>query len=171
MLTSQDEQPTSLTHFGQGPDSEWRKALYKPIEVRGQAALFIDFVEPFRPAGPAAAPTGEPARHRDEAPAPGAARIRALPALSEPDVDALLDLTDRGLMSKSADNSSSRANARTDGADYSWNLSTVFGAAVVATGGYHLAMRESDRFNGRGVPRWVGADRPTKAKTARGRFH
>ncbi|HKI18369.1 MAG TPA: hypothetical protein VKA15_10835 [Isosphaeraceae bacterium] len=170
MVASQDT-PTSLTHFGHSPDTQWRKAFFNPIEVKAQDTWFIDFVEPFRPAAPAAAPAGEPARHGDEAPAPGAARIRPLPALSEPDVDALLDLTDRGLMSKSPDNSSSRANARTDGADYSWNLSTVFGAAVVATGGCHLAMRESDRFNRRGVPRWVGADRPTKAKTARGRFH
>jgi len=164
MLASQDELPTSLTQFGQSPDTEWRKLFVRPIEVRAQATPFIDFVEPFRPAAPAAAPAGEPARHGDEAPAPGAARIRPLPALSEPDVDALLDLTDRGLMSRAPDRSSSRADDRSDGADYSWNLSTVIGAAVVATGGYHLAMRESDRFNGRWVPRWVGSDRPTKRR-------
>jgi len=165
MLASQEEQPSSLTRFGQSHDTQSGKLFFKPIEVRAEAMPFIDFVEPFDPAARTGAPAGEPARHRDDAPSPGAARIRQLPALDSPDIDALLDLTDRGLISKSPDHSSSRANGRLGGADYSWNLSTVFGVAVVATGGYHLAMRESDRFNGRGVPRWVGIDRPTKRKS------
>jgi len=165
MLASQEELPTSLTHFGQGPDTHWRKLFFEKIEVGAQATPFIDYVEPFRPAAPAAAPAGQPAGHGNEAPAPGAERMRRLPAVSEPDVDALLDLTGRGLISKSPDDSSSQANDRSDRADYSWNLSTVFGAAVVAAGGYHLAIRESDRSSGRGVPRWSGADRPTKRKS------
>ena len=41
----------------------------------------------------------------------------------------------------------------------SWDLSTVFGAAIVAAGGYHLALRPSDRFPRRWTPARTEADR------------
>ena len=109
-------------------------------------------------------PAADPAPKVDHAPAPDPAPVRPLPAVSTPAVDTLLDLTDRGLMIHRRETLSSRADDRSEGAGYSWNLSRVFGAAVVAAGGYHLAIREPDRSNGRWVPRWVGSERPTSAK-------
>jgi len=165
ILSGADNLPTSLTHFGQDTDIQSRRPFLNSDGVADEPTPFIDFVEPFRPAAPDAAPVGVQARRGDLDPAPRAARIGPLPALSQPSVDAILDLTAGCLIRKSPDNSSSRASDRSDRADYSWNLSTLFGATVVAAGGYHLVMRESDRFHRRAVPRWVGADRPSKRKS------
>jgi hypothetical protein len=167
-LTSLDNLPTSLTHFGQFPDTQWPRPFLKAPEAEEPPPPFIDYVEPFRQVVPDRAPLGEPARRGDEADAPVEVRIRPLPAQAAPNADAVLDLAVAGLIRKSADHSSSRANDRSDGAgtDHSWNLAAVFGAGVVAAGGYHLVMRDADRFRGRSVPRWAGADRPSRRKCA-----
>ena len=41
-----------------------------------------------------------------------------------------------------------------------WEFSTIFGAAAVALGGYHLAMRESQRFKTRWLPSRAASNSP-----------
>ena len=51
----------------------------------------------------------------------------------------------------------------------SLSYSTLFGLAAVATGGYHFAMCEADRFKGEmDTALGEGAERSTKRKTSRG---
>jgi len=158
LLSLADERPTSITHFGNGTEFAPPRLIAGKVEVEEGASSLIDFVEPFQPVAPAEAPQAEPA------PAPDAAKVRLLPAIGDPAVDAALDLTDGRLLTRSRDGAVSQPDDRLSEASTSWSLSTVFGAAAVATGGYHLAMREADRFKGRWVPRWAGAERPTKRK-------
>ena len=164
MMASQEELPTSLPHFGQGSDTDWRKLFFKPIEVRRRPCRLSISSSRSSPLHALRLPKLSRPGMATKPRRPAAMRIRRLPVLSELNVDALLDLTDGGLTSKSPDDSSSRANDGSERADYSWNLRAVFGA-VVAVGGYHLAIREPDRSSGRGVPRWSGAERPTKRKS------
>ncbi len=163
-LAALDEQPTSVTHFGQTLETELQRFFKARLSAKAEATPLLDYVEPFDAVPRPAAPAADPAPQVDHAPAPDPAPVRPLPAVSTPAVDTLLDLTDRGLMSHRRETLSSQADDRSEGAGYSWNLSTVFGAAVVAAGGYHLAIREQDRSNGRWVPRWVGSERPNKRK-------
>jgi hypothetical protein len=92
-------------------------------------------------------------------------KARPLPAISDPDVDAALDLTDARLLTRSRDGEAAQPDARLNETTASCSLSALFGIATVATGGYHLVLRQADRFQGRWVPRWVGAERPTKRKS------
>jgi hypothetical protein len=159
-----DNLPTSFTHFGQYPDTNWPRPFFNAGETEEPATPFIDYVEPFRPAGQEPGPAGEPGRRGDVDPMPVEARIRPSDWLGAAGADRLYDLSAGGLMRGSREDGAARARDRSEGANYSWNLSTVFGTAVIAAGGYHLVMRESDRFSGKAVPRWVGADRPTRRK-------
>jgi hypothetical protein len=162
-----DNVPASLTHFGQDADSAWRRQFLDSRGFVDEPTPFIDFVEPYHPVAPDAAPVAAPRGRGDDAPVPRAARIPAVPALSESSIDALLDLTTpRALYAQLPGNSPAGTTTRQDGSEYTWNLSTVFGAAVVAAGGYHLVMRDSERFRGSAVPRWAGADRPFKRKSS-----
>ena len=95
---------------------------------------------------------------------PTHAKVRPLPPISDPNVDAALDLTDARVLTRSRDGDGSQPDDQFSSTNTSWSFSAIFGAAAVATGGYHLAMREADRFRGRWIPRWVGAERPTKRK-------
>jgi hypothetical protein len=164
LVAGLDNLPSSLTHFGQDDVTAWRRPLFTSVKADDPLASFIDYVEPYRPVAPDAAPAGQPARRGDDALAPVGARIRLLPAAGELFVAPVLELSTQALTHRTSQDPSSRANDRSDRADYSWNLSTVFGAVVVAAGGYHLVLRESDRFGGRAVPRWVGAERPSRRR-------
>src|SRR5262249_22682794 len=125
IVSIQDNLPASLTHFGQYPDTQWPHVFLKTPEAREPSSPFIDYVEPFRPAGGEQAPIGVPEHRGNEAPAPVAPRIRSLPALDEPCINAAVDLTGGGVVRAVSENSSSRANERSERADYAWNLSTV----------------------------------------------
>jgi hypothetical protein len=161
LLSAVDEQPTSITHFGQGVEFLPRHLIEEKLEVESRGTSLIDFVEPFQPVAlPEAAPA-EPA----PAPAPAAPKAQPMAPLNDPAIDAALDLTDARIFTRSSDGAESKVDERLNDARTSFSLSALFGAVTVATGGFHLALREADRFRGRWVPRWVGAERPTKRKS------
>ena len=168
LLSVADEQPPTNTHFGQGSDSEIRHAVTEMVGADSTSNSLIDFVEPYRAVDPAPAQGVDPAQpgagDKAPAPAPDPANARPLPAISDPDIDAALDLSDARILTRSRDNAASRSDDNVDQGNTHWSLSALFGAAAVATGGYHLALREADRFRGRWIPRWAGAERPTKRK-------
>ena len=70
----------------------------------------------------------------------------------------VLELTDRGVRPGPLGGSSSARKIVGTEASPSWGFSTLFGAAVVAAGGYHLALREADRWKGRGFS--LGGGKP-----------
>jgi hypothetical protein len=137
---------STVSHFGQDTDAErLGPEQPQPIAVKPQDLTPIDIVEPFQPPEAEAAPGGQPA-----AP-PSAARARKrLPDWRG--VETVLDWTERGLLPRSPVGSSSPGQDRPDEVRPSCGLSTLFGAAVVAAGGYHLALRQPDRFAGRWIP-------------------
>jgi hypothetical protein len=144
--TTNEEGPTISTHFGQGsvPD-DFGPVRSKPIKVQPQSPSSIDVVEPFQPdaAEPAPPDQGLPA------PAPATARTRPLPAFSDPGVETVLDLSDWDPFPASPWSESSRPDESRPG----WVPSTsMFGVTALAIGGYHLAVRQSDRFSGRWIP-------------------
>jgi hypothetical protein len=116
------------------------------------------------PASPVDAPEAPPAPEGDQPPAPDATNVRPLPPTSEPDVEATLDLTDAHVLTRSRDGDASAQNDRFASTNTSWSFSVLFGFTVVASGGYHFAIRQADRLKGRSIPRWVGAERPNKRK-------
>ncbi len=137
LLSSQDEQPTSLTHFGQGPDKTSPIEFTKPEDVKTQPASFLDYVEPFQPA-PVEAPMDNPALP------PDAFRIRPMSGFSD-EVDFAVSAR---LLDSWYDRSTGAEKPQGESSG-SWGVSTLFGATVVALGGYQLAIRERDRVSGR----------------------
>jgi hypothetical protein len=164
-----EEQPTAITHFGQSPDLEQRSVWFKTIREEAQSSSLIDWVEPVQPAVPADGEKIDGGQPADRAPAPAAARPRSMPGLTDRDVAALFDLGEEGSRTSSDARSTAQSDNQSTGAYYSWSLSTVFGATVVAAGGYQLAIREADRFKARWTPRWIGAERPTRRKSGSAR--
>jgi hypothetical protein len=169
LMSNLDELPPSSSRFGQGDVFEARPLFPAKVAAQAQSSSLIDFIEPFRPIAPAEVPQAQPAPKGEQAPAPApapdAATLRTLPPLSQPDVDAALGLTDARVLTRSRDGDAAQPDDGLSSVNTSWSLSAVFGAAAVAAGGYHLAMREADRFRGRWVPRWQGAERPNKRKS------
>ena len=140
------------------------EVFLEKLDVKPRSPSLIDDIEPFRAVAPDEVPQGQPAPQGDQAPAPDGAKIRPLPPISDPNVDAALDLTDARVLTRSRDDGRSEPDDQFSSTNTSWSFSAIFGAAAVATGGYNLAMREADRFRGRWIPRWAGAERPTKRK-------
>ena len=146
-----NEGPTTPTPFGQGAAAEpGVRGSQQHVGVPSQEAVPIDVVEPFQPAAPAV--EGQPALP------PSTAPTRSLPAFSAPEVETLHDLSVADLFPEAL-TSSSCSGDQPDEIRPSWGLSTVFGAAIVAAGGYPLALRLFDRFRGRGIPARTEADR------------
>ncbi len=137
LLSSQDEQPTALTHFGQGPDEASLTEFTKPTDAKNQPASFLDYVEPFQPA-PDPAPVGDPAIP------PGSFWIRPMSGFSD-EVD--FAVTAR-LLDSWFDRSTGAEKPQGE-SSASWGVSTLFGAAIVAVGGYQVVIRERDRIPGR----------------------
>jgi len=160
LISNLDEQPTLVTHFGQGDVFDGQRVFMEKIDVKPRSSSLIDDIEPFRPIAPAEVPQGQPAPQGDHAPAPDGAKIPLLPAISDPNVDDALDLTDARVLTRSRDADSSQPDDHFSRTNTSWSFSAIFGAVAVATSGYHLALREADRFRGRWIPRWAGAERP-----------
>jgi hypothetical protein len=164
-----DELPPSHTHVGQGAGSETRDLVTEKVEAEPPSNSLLDFVEPYRVVVPAPAQPVDPAQpgagDKAPAPAPDPANVRPLPAISDPDIDAALDFTDARVLTPSRDHAAARPDDQVAQGNTHWSLSALFGIAAVATGGYHLVLRETDRFRGRSIPRWAGAERPTKRKS------
>jgi hypothetical protein len=164
LLSNIDEMPP-MTRFGQSDVFNGERVFMETLDITPRGSSLIDFVEPFRPVPPIEAPQVQPEPQGEQAPVPDAGKIRPLPPISDPNVDAALDLTDARVLTRSRDADSSEADDQLSTANTSWSFSAIFGAAAVASGGYHLAIREADRFRGRWIPRWAGSERPTKRKT------
>ena len=129
-----DEQPTSVTHFGQTLETELQRffkargssaAKRRPLLSSTMSSLSMPFHVRRAPAADPALKLIMP-RRQTRRPFDPCPRSAHRPSTR------LLDLTDRGLMSHRRETLSSQADDRSEGAGYSWNLSTVFGAAVVA---------------------------------------
>jgi hypothetical protein len=143
--------PQTGPQGGQAPSSS------TPSQSAGQGAQ-----EPAPDSGSQSAPQGEgdpsgaTAQRRQAPPTP----------MNESAVDAALELADGRILARSYDGHAVQAN-NDDGfpvTDTSWSLSALFGAAALTTAGYNLALRGSDVTRARSIPRWSGAERPTKGK-------
>jgi hypothetical protein len=165
LLSNLDEMPP-MTRFGQSDMFNGQRVFLEKLDITAGSSSLIDFVEPFGPVPPVEAPQAQPAPQGEQAPAPDDAQIRPLPPISDPDVDAALDMTDARVLTRSRDADFSEADDQLSSTNTSWSFSAIFGAAAVASGGYHLAIREVDRLRGRWIPRWAGSERPTKRKAA-----
>jgi len=149
-LAVQAEQPSSITRFGQGSETELEKLLNSPFGHKHDALPLIDGVEPFQPLGPA----GAPKRDSDLGPGPRG----GWPERVRTEAGTVLELTDRSLLPGRSTPEEDRCN----GTPPSRSFLTLFGAAAVAAGGYHLALRGPDRFKGRGASRWAGVNPPVR---------
>ena len=154
-----DEGPATPAHFGQTAAAElgvW--VSQQELGVPSQEAVPIDVVEPFRPAAPEV--EGQPALP------PSTAPTRSLAAFSAPALETLVDLSIADLFPEEL-TTSSRSGDQPEEIRSSWGLPAVFGAAIVAAGGYHLALRSSDRFQRPCVPARDGS-RSLRATAVRG---
>jgi hypothetical protein len=164
LISNLDEQPPSMTHFGQADSFVGRRLFLESLYYQPQSSSLIDDIEPLGPKAPSEVPQAQPIPRNGQPQVPDAAPARPLPAMSDPNVDAALDFTDTRVLTRSRDGDDAQTDEQFSSTNTSWSFSAIFGAAAVATGGYHLAMREADRFKGRSIPRWLGAERPTKRK-------
>jgi hypothetical protein len=153
-LAAQQEQPPSTNIFGQAKETELQKPLELPSSHRSDLPWMIDVVEPFQPLDPADAPKAKPD--------PGAAPLGGWPSspLSPFAVDSAIEESNGGLFPLASRDLLIRAKRRL-GETKTWELSTVFGAAAVALGGFHMAMRESERFKTRWLPSRADSRFPT----------
>jgi hypothetical protein len=142
----------------------------QPAPPGGQAPAPKSEPQPAPPGGQAPAPKSEPqpAPPREGDPAREPAKARPLSPVSNSDIDAALDLTDLRDFTRSRDGDAPHPDDALSRIDTSRSLSVFFGVAMVASGGYHSAMRTGDRFRSRGhlLLRRSGAERPTLPKTA-----
>ncbi len=134
LLSSQDEQPTSLTHFGQGDDDYSPIPFTTPKKAESPPASFLDYVEPFQPLAPADAPAGAPGL------LPGEFMIRPMAGPSS-----ATDFAVDSLFLGSWYDRLTGAEKPQQESSASWAASSLFGAVVVALGGYQLAIREPGR--------------------------
>jgi hypothetical protein len=153
-LAAQEEQPPSTNIFGQDRATELQKPFELPSGHRSDLPWMIDVVEPFQPLDPADAPKAKP----DLGPAPVGGWNS--PFLSPFAVDSAIEASNGGLFPLASLDLLTRAKRRL-GETKTWEFSTVFGAAAVALGGFHLAMRESERFKTRWLPNRAGSRLPT----------
>ena len=75
-------------------------------------------------------------------------------------MDAAIEASNGGLFPLGSLDLLSRAKRRL-GEAKTWEFSTLFGVAAVTAGGFHLAMRESQRFNTRWLPGRAASKFPT----------
>ncbi len=145
-----------VTPSDQGPNAAIEldvRGLEVQVAVPSNDALPIDVAEPLQPAAPEV--EGQPALP------PSAAPPRSLPASAASDFETLVDLSVADLFPEALE-SSSPSGDQPEEIRSSWDLSTVFGAAIVAAGGYHLAVRRPYRFPGRGIQARTEGDRSAR---------
>jgi hypothetical protein len=148
--------PTSITRFGQPlpeppMEPETGSTLLFPLDVSPR----IDYVEPFQPE----APNGQ------DQPAPPAAASQGQwwPVLLNAHSRTVLDPSLEKLLPGSPAQSLPIEQTSSDEVRASLGLSTLFGAAAVAAGGYQLILGDFDRFKGR----WIhgrAAQKPHKGR-------
>ena len=92
-LAASEEQPTSLTLFGQSLETELQKPFKPRLGPRSETHGLIDVVEPFQPLDPAATPKADPAI------GPGAfGDWPSRSPLSPSAIDAVLEASNGGLV-------------------------------------------------------------------------
>jgi hypothetical protein len=161
-----EQTPSTPTAPQTAPQSE-----QAPPSAPGAAQAPSSEGAPEQPAGQGT-PSSAPAAGSEPAPgqegsAGGVAQFHAIPPMSAPAVDAALALADTRIPTRLHDGDIAQANDDALSAtDTSWSFSAIFGAAAVAAAGYNLALRGSDVSRARFMPRWSGAERPAKGKTA-----
>lgn len=152
-------EPPPAPETGQGPQAQPlpqpRNAPAQPgaNPQQGATAPEKNPVPQPAPIGEQAAPQGGTSAQTprgEKAPAQGAKPRRPVPPM--PDLD-----------------QNARPSESTE--HPSQTLSVIFGSALLAAGGHHLALRRQDRSQGRAIPRWYGAERPTRRKTTTGRIY
>ena len=144
-IEQQAEQPPSLNIFGQATETELQKAFKPQLSPETDSPPLIDVVEPFQPLDPADAPKG------GSTVSPGVVAGWQSQYFSPLAVDAAIEAANGGLVPLTSLSLLARAR-RGLGETKVWEFSTLFGAAAVAAGGFHLAMRESMRFKTRWLP-------------------
>jgi hypothetical protein len=144
-ISIQEEQPPSLTHFGQGPQDQIPTPLLEPEVPDTRPASFLDFVEPFQPL-PADGAAG------DHALPPGTFKIQPMPG-STSATDFAVDSLFLGSW---YDRSTGAEKPQSEDSGLS-SASTLFGALVVAVGGCRLAIRETRGSLGRPFARTIPA--------------
>jgi hypothetical protein len=142
-VVTNEEQPTISTHFGQPATNQPDDSkLEQPVARPATWPTTLDVIEPFQPVPLEVPGAGQPAAPRD------AARSRVVPDVTGPGLQAVRDLSVAELFSGSLADSWQEADRPAE-VRLSCGLSTIFGAAALAAGGYHLVLRQSDRFRGR----------------------
>jgi hypothetical protein len=150
-LAALEEQPTSFTQFGQALETELQKPLKAHLAPRPDVPPLIDVVDPFQPLDAADAPQGDPA------PMPDQARVWPAPLLIEP----VLESARAGLPGADAASSRLAIGERSMAPS---RFRALLGVATLAAGGYHVAMRESERFKVRWLPRRAVSDRSVRPR-------
>ena len=143
-LSSGDE-PTEPAAPAEVPQAQ-------PATPGGQAPAPKSEPQPATPGGQAPAPKSEPqpAAPSEGAPAGEPAMANPLSPDRDSDSDAALNLTDLRDFTRSRDGEAPHPDDALSRIDTSRSLSVLFGVAMVATGGYHSAMRTADRSRSRG---------------------
>jgi hypothetical protein len=148
------EQPPSLNIFGQALETELQR-LFKPqLSTEPNAPPLIDVVEPFQPLDPADAAKGGSALNS------GAVGGWQSQFFSPFAVDSVIESSNGGLFPLASLQMLRRMRSRLKETKV-LEFSTLFGAAAVAAGGFHLAMRESTRFKTRWLPSRAVSSLPT----------
>jgi hypothetical protein len=153
-----EEQPIPPPALGQGfespvgqgaesvPDGTVRGHL-APIPIKAEPPA-TDIIEPYQPADQEKAPPAEPGKPVDQpaAPAPprNPAAVDTLPA-APLEVRAQSDATRLPVAAP-------RLDTETTIETPTWSMATVVGTAAVVSGGYHLTLGGSNRFNQRWIP-------------------
>jgi hypothetical protein len=149
-VAAAEEQPPSTTQFGQSLETELQKPLFPRLAPQATPPAWLDVVDPFQPLDPAAGPRGA---------APGAAPGQA-PAWPSPLLVEPVSEGDRGQRAGANGDSSSQGALQGP----SRSIVALFGVAAMAAGSYQLAMRESQRFNTRWLPRRAASDRSARPR-------
>jgi hypothetical protein len=139
------EQPPSFNILGQALETELQKPFELKVSPESDSSWLIDVVEPFQPLDPADELKGNPDLGRGPV---GGWQLRFLSPFA---VDSAIESSNGVLLPLASLDLLARARNRL-GTAKTWELSTIFGAAAVAVGGFHLAMRESERFKMRWLP-------------------
>ena len=149
-----EEQPIQPPVLGQGFESGQTQgtdlrpenglfAPKAPVPLEPQLPA-IDFIEPFRPE-PVNPPAAQPAEPVGP-PAPRGMPSRSRPSRSSPATPTDLSRSPEFPILPPV------ADSQTEDATPSWSMAAMVGTAAIASGGYHLVLGGSNRFNQRWFP-------------------
>ncbi len=152
-LALSEEQPTSITHYGQGGDRQPHRTITRQTPPAAQDVSLIDVIEPLAPRAAPAKPAQAPPVVAPPAAAPPAA---IQPPAPDADLDALLEFPQLGSVAASTDNKP-RHDPLAE-ATPSMGCSAWVGLAATAAGSCRLVWTDrakdpwSTRLGGHGTP-------------------